>query len=157
MQQGSNLKRSGFKRKTYAELKASRKPKKTPKKKAKKPTITKLKKKLWDECRRIVRARYFNNDFYECFTCGNTVSVPHTGHIIASSLCSTVMRYDLDNLRLQCYMCNIHKSGNWVAFFQRLGMEYIENLIKKNNQTKGKSYHVDWYQAKIEEYAKVTN
>jgi len=136
-------------------LYAPRKPKKVPKKKVKKLSISKLKKDLWNEIKRIVRARFNIDGEYYCFTCGNLTAIPHTGHIIASSLCSTEMRYSLDNLRLQCYMCNIHKSGNWVGFYEVLGKDYIEDLIKRNNESKFKSYHTDWYLGKIEEYKKL--
>ncbi len=158
------LSKKGFKKVIYSDWiakqqkKASVKPKipskkKLPKKKV--VSISKLKKDLWAECRRITRARFNCNGEYYCFTCGNLTPVPHTGHIIASSLCSAEMRYSLDNLRPQCYMCNIHKSGNWVGFYEALGKDYIENLIKRNNESKCKSYHQDWYINKIEEYKKL--
>lgn len=129
--------------------------KRTRIKKPKLTPISKLKKDLWVECRRIIRSRFNCEGEYYCFTCGNLTAVPHTGHIIASSLCSTEMRYSLENLRLQCYMCNIHKSGNWVGFYQELGQDYIDYLIKRNNETKNKSYHADWYINKIAEYKKL--
>ena len=108
----------GFKKLTFEEAKMKLKnraskpkipsKKKLPKKKV--VSISKLKKDLWAECRRITRARFNCDGEYYCFTCGNLTPIPHTGHIIASSLCSAEMRYSLDNLRPQCYMCNIHKS-----------------------------------------------
>lgn len=154
------MKRTQFKRPTLAQVKAKQalKRQKTPLKRKQKPKvipISKLKKQLWDECRRITRKRFNCDGEYYCFTCGNLVAVPHTGHIIASSLSSAEMRYSLDNLRLQCYMCNIYKSGNWVGFYEVLGKDYIDDLIKRNNESKGKSYHTDWYLNKIEEYKKL--
>jgi len=151
------MKKSQFKRPTLEQVKAKQVLKRSKlvlktKQTKKTTTISSLKKKLWIECRRIVRARFNCDGEYYCFTCGNLTAVPHTGHIIASSLSSTEMRYSLDNLRLQCYMCNIHKSGNWVGFYEALGKNYIDNLIKRNNETKGKSYHSDWYINKIDEY-----
>lgn len=141
--------------KARARSKRAKKPSKRRPTKKKVVSITLLKKKLWDECRRIVRKRFNCDGEYYCFTCGNLTPIPHTGHIIASSLCSMEMRYNLDNLRLQCYMCNIYKSGNWVGFYEALGKDYIENLIKLNNQTKGRSYHRDWILNKTEEYKKL--
>ena len=118
--------------------------------------LKKAKKILWELCKQITRKRYKEfDDTYRCFTCGAYVEVPHTGHIINDSTCSTELSYSLDNLRLQCYACNIHKSGNWQAFYQKLGKKYIENLIKRNNDTKGKKYDILWYQRKIEEYQKI--
>lgn len=155
-------KRKPLKRKSLADkinegldkLYSPRKPKKAQGKTLKKKTvsISKLKKQLWNECRRITRKRFNVDGEYYCFTCGNLTEVPHTGHIIASSLCSAEMRYSLDNLRPQCYMCNIHKSGNWVGFYEALGQEYMENLMQINRETKGQSYHTDWYLNKIAEY-----
>lgn len=147
------MKRSGFKKLTYQErLDKAKTKKKVVKKKTKKVTITSLKKKLWDECKRIIRARYGNDGIYHCFTCDKLVEAPHTGHIITSSTCSMEMRYSLDNLRPQCYSCNINKSGNWVEFKKRLGDDYINNLIKRNDQTKGGDYGMWWVEKKLEEY-----
>lgn len=60
------------------------------------------------------------------------------------------------NLRPQCYNCNINKSGNWVAFEQRLtnchGIEYVIWLKKENEETKGQQFDSLWYLAKIAEY-----
>ena len=114
--------------------------------------ITKLKKELWDLCKALTR----KNHGYFCFTCGNPVQYPHTGHFIPSSICSTELRYDLKNLRPQCFSCNIHKSGNWVAFeakFDQLyGKSYVRELKKRNEKTKGRKYDILWVEAKIEEY-----
>ena len=124
----------------------------------KKSDLKKAQEKLWELCKQITRKRYAQFDgSYRCFTCGAFVEAPHTGHIITDSTCSTEMSYSLDNLRLQCFACNIHKSGNWQAFYQKLGKEYIDNLIKQNNETKGKKYDILWYKAKIEEYSKTVD
>jgi hypothetical protein len=124
----------------------------TKKRRSSKPTITKLKKLLWEECKRITRKRYGNT----CYTCGTHVDVPHTGHFIPSSICSTEMRYDLDNLRLQCFRCNIHLSGNWVAYEAHLivekGRKFPDLLKKRNEATKGGMFREEWYLQKIDEY-----
>lgn len=122
-----------------------------------KSNISKLKKKLWELCKELTRARWGNN----CYTCGSFVQFPHTGHFISSSICSTELRYSLDNLRPQCYACNIHRSGNWLAFEERLikenGKKWVENLKKLNQQTKGGLYGVTWFEKKIEEYEQLKN
>lgn len=121
--------------------------------KRKKPTITLLKKKLWKLTREIIIKRYGNN----CYTCPNSDlsgSGLHCGHFISSSVCSVEMRYDLGNLRPQCYACNIHRSGNWPAFERHLiadGID-VEALKQRNEDTKGLSYRIDWFEAKIQEY-----
>lgn len=120
-----------------------------------KSELQKLKDKLWELCKQITRKRYGHN----CYTCLSFVEHPHTGHFISSSICSTELRYDLDNLRPQCYVCNIHKSGNWLAFEKRLiqdnGKKFVENLKKRNEKTKGLKYDVLWYKEKISEYEKL--
>lgn len=144
--------------------------KRTPFKRAKRPlgrakrprsglTVTRLKKKLWDECRRIIRNRHGNT----CYTCGRRDlegSNWQTGHYISSSICSAHLRYHLDNLRPQCYNCNINKSGNWLAFEQHLiaehGKEFPEQLKKLNRETTGKMYDILWYQDKLTEYQQLT-
>ena len=127
-------------------------------KKRKTPTITQLKKKLWAECKRIIRARYGN----KCYTCPSDNlegSNWQTGHFISSSICSVEMRYSLDNLRPQCMACNIHRSGNWVAYERHLkddGVD-VEELKQRNEDTKNQQYDSLWYLDKIEEYKAIHN
>lgn len=150
------MKRTPLKRKTA--LKASVKPKKAPRKRVKakkKPTITQLKKKLWEECRRITGERY-PNECYSCYRQGLEKGNRQLGHFIPSSVCSVELRYHLDNLRWQCYHCNINLSGNWIEYEKHLNKEkgpgFSESLKALNEATKGKQYDILWYQAKLEEY-----
>lgn len=169
------MKRSGFKRKTPDEIKqailnkkakvtlSTSKGLKTAGRVQNKPLVrrgksdlSKLKAKLWDLCRQLVKLRHP----HVCYTCGKTLTAGsndfHTGHFISSSICSTALRYDLDNLRPQCASCNIWKSGNWLAFEEHLnrdmGATFTEDLKKRNYATKGLAYKTDWYERKIEEY-----
>lgn len=128
-------------------------PAKKPRKKT--PTITKLKKKLWELCKQIIRKQYGNT----CYTSGKTGLVGsdwHTGHFIHSSLCSVELRYDLKNLRPQSYDQNINKNGNTLQYRRNLirdhGIEYVEELERRNEETKGKQYTSLWYENKIIEY-----
>jgi hypothetical protein len=68
------------------------------------------------------------------------------------------MRYDLRNLRPQCYSCNINKSGNWLAYENHLKQDGIDTdeLKRINQETKGESYRLDWYEEKIKEYDTIT-
>lgn len=81
------------------------------------------------------------------------------GHYIASSLCSTEVRYDLKNLEICCYNCNINKSGNTLQFRLNLirdhGEAYVDELWTRNAGTKGKVYTADWFRDKISEYEKL--
>lgn len=121
-------------------------------KKLKKKTSAQLKKALWELCKQLTR----KNHGFTCYTCGQKTETPHTGHFISSSVCSGELRYSLDNLRPQCYRCNIHLSGNWIAFEQRLknecGADWVEALKRRNQETKGRKYDEIWLQEKIEEY-----
>ncbi len=66
------------------------------------------------------------------------------------------MRYNLNNLRVQCYRCNINLSGNWIRYEEHLNAEMGEgfaNQLKAENEgTKGQQYDSLWYQAQIEKY-----
>lgn len=121
-------------------------------------TITKLKERLWKLCREIIRARW-GNTCYTCFKRNLEGSNRHTGHFITSSTCSAAMRYDLDNLRPQCYACNIHKSGNWVEFEAHLRRDGIdpEELKQRNRDTQGLQYDRTWYENKITSYSTLLN
>lgn len=142
------MKRGGFLKRTTP-LRAK------PTKRRKKSDLQKLKAKLWELCRQITRKRYGNT----CYTCDKTGlegSSWQTGHFISSSICSVALRYDLRNLRIQCYNCNINKSGNWLEFENRLkrdcGEAIVAELKAENERTKGQQYDSLWYEAKIAEY-----
>lgn len=99
----------------------------------KKLTSSQLQKKLWIECKRIIRAKYGNT----CFTCGKVGlegSNFHTGHFIAKSVCGAYLKYDLRNLRPQCFHCNINCGGRGAEFYQKLveveGQKYVDELFR---------------------------
>lgn len=141
------MKRTGFKKKTYDELKASISTKKKPKatksksskktpKKGKIKSLKPLKTKLWELCKQITRLRHKN----VCYTCGKTGlegSSWQTGHFIPSSVGGAYLRYELRNLRPQCYYCNINLGGNGSAFYKNLvereGQEYVNQIFKDKN------------------------
>jgi hypothetical protein len=122
-------------------------------KKRRTDTVGKLKIKLWSLCRQIIIKRHGNS----CYTCPATNLVGsnlHIGHFISSSVCSAEMRYSLDNLRPQCFVDNIHRSGNWPAYEAHLiadGID-VEELKRRNQQTKGLKYDILFYRDKIAEY-----
>ncbi len=149
------MKRSGFKTKQRKPLNRTTRLKAKPRKRRQKTELQKLKARLWELCREITRKRYGN----VCYTCGLTGLAGgnwQTGHFVSSSICSTALRYDLRNLRPQCYACNINKSGNWLAYEIRLtaelGPSFVVELKAENERTKGVMYREEWYQAKIAEY-----
>lgn len=133
------MKRTAFKRKTPLQAKkrpsTARKPLKMTtglNRKSKTPEA-KLKAKLWELCKKIIRLKYGNT----CYTCNKNGLMGgswHTGHFIPSSTCGAYLRYDLRNLRPQCYYCNINLGGNGSAFYRRLvdveGNEYVDSLFR---------------------------
>ena len=126
--------------------------KKTPLKKKSKQSISLLQRKLWDECKRIIREQYGNT----CFTCGKTGlegSNWHTGHLYPKASLGAYLKYDLRVLRPQCYNCNINLGGNGARYYRKLiateGKDYVEK-IEKDKQVTVKAY--DHYLKLLEEY-----
>lgn len=121
------------------------------KKKSKQP-ISLLQRKLWDECKRIIRTRYPN----VCYTCGATGLAGanwHTGHLWAKASLGANLKYDLRVLRPQCYHCNINLGGNGAVYYRKMldefGREYMDKLEAEKHITV-KAY--DHYQSLLEEY-----
>lgn len=137
--------------------------KKRPSKaKPKKLKPSALKKKLWELCKVLTRARYGR----VCFTCGKTGldgANWHTGHFIPSGSCGAYLRYDLRNLRPQCYNCNINLGGNGAQYYRQMvkheGEAYVEQLYRdKQKVVKADSIFytnlIDRYQHLVQEGTK---
>ena len=126
----------------------------------KKLTIGQIQKKLWIECKRIIRDIYQRVDgTYDCYTCEQknlTGSNCQTGHFIPKSVCGAYLKYDLRNLRIQCMRCNCNLSGNGAVFYRNLveneGQEYVDELFLEKQRVI-KAY--DHYVKIREEYAKL--
>lgn len=124
----------------------------------KKKTVSQVKTKLWNECKRIIRVRYQREDgMWNCFTCDRLIDEPakaQTGHFIPSGSCGAFLRYDLRNLRIQDYFCNINQGGAGADFYRKLveseGQEYVDQLFRD----KHKSIKADiwWYQDLLDRY-----
>lgn len=131
-----------------------RKTARSAKKKAR--SMKSLKAELWNLCKQIIRLKYGNT----CYTCGKTGlegSSWHTGHFLASSTCGIFLRYELRNLRPQCYYCNINLGGNGAAFYRNLvereSQAYVDKLFKdKELITKGDSA---FYQTLVDNYTHI--
>jgi 5-methylcytosine-specific restriction endonuclease McrA len=107
-------------------------------KKKKQPTPKQLKTKLWELCKKACREQYGN----VCYTCGRTGlegSNWHTGHFVPSSTCGASLRYDLRNLRPQCYHCNVNCGGQGAIFYKRMvereGQEYVDKIFQDKEKT----------------------
>lgn len=143
------MKRTPWKRKPTKPMKRSRL------KKASKQKISTLQVKLWNECKRIIRARYGN----QCYTCGAkdlSGSNWHTGHLFTKASLGAFMKYDLRILRPQCYACNIHHGGRGADFYLKMweenGAEYMNQLKADRNITVKAYSH---YEELLEKYKKM--
>jgi hypothetical protein len=121
-------------------------------------SVGKLKAQLWELCRQIVFTRYQKNGEVFCFTSGQgplTGSNRHLGHFIPSSVGGVGLRFDLDNLRPQSYVENVHKSGNWPAYYANLvaeiGQDKVDALIARKHQTV--KADILWYRERIAAYS----
>ena len=129
--------------------------KRTPLKRKSKSDTRKVQDKLWEHCKRLTRQKYGNT----CYTCGKTGlenSNWHTGHFIASSVGGAVLRFNLQNLRPQCYFCNINAGGNSAVFYRNMvakeGQKYVDELFALKQQTVKASDH---FIALLAEYEKL--
>lgn len=120
--------------------------KKTPLKKVSKQSNAKLKKKLWEVFSKYIRTR----DRGICFTCGrrSTGLGYHAGHFISKAVGGLVLYFHEENVRGQCYHCNINLGGNFYIFGQKLGEEKCKELYK----LKGQIVKDFDFESKIKEY-----
>jgi hypothetical protein len=116
---------------------------------------------LWELCKEIVRNRYRNDDgTWNCYTCGSVIDSPEkaqTAHFIPASVGGASLRFDLRNLRICDYRCNINLGGNQSAYYHRLrtevGQEEIDELFRlKNLIIKADEM---FYARKIKEYTEI--
>ena len=99
---------------------------------AKKPTRSKLVKKLDTVFSLYIRLRYADNrGMAKCFTCGK---VDHwkklqAGHFQSRRHYST--RWHEDNVQVQCQSCNLYNQGQQYIYAKNLGLELAESLSLK--------------------------
>lgn len=97
---------------------------KTPVKKSK----SRLVKKLDSIFSKYIRLKHSKNGICTCFTCGRKYEVKkiHAGHFMSRRHYST--RWDEENVRPQCYGCNVGNQGKQYEF-----------AINLNNEEEGKA------------------
>jgi len=123
-----------------------------------KSPIKKVQELLWQECRRITKQKYIKNGKHYCFTCDKEIEKSNCqlGHFIPNSVGGALLRYNLDNLRLQCYYCNINCGGQGAIFYKNLlnekGQSHIDELFRLKNMT---TKAIDEYNRLLEEYKKL--
>lgn len=130
--------------------------KRTPLKKKSKSETRRIQTLLWQECRRVQIEKYKQKDgTWKCFTCEKPIdgSNKQLGHFIANSVGGALLRYNLNNLRLQCYYCNINLGGNGAIFYKNLlkekGQAHIDELFKLKGLT---TKAIDTYKELLENY-----
>lgn len=124
--------------------------------KEKKATIGKLRLQLWALCKEYILREYGN----DCYTCGAKNlegSNCQLGHFIPSSVGGAGLRFEIAQLRIQCFRCNISLSGNWPAYLEKMteeiGIKKVQALLKrKNDFTKSDKF---FYLGKIGEMEKL--
>lgn len=110
---------------------------------------------LWNECRRIQLEKYARNGINYCFTCDKPIDKQNRqlGHFIPNSVGGCLLRYNLDNLRPQCYYCNINLGGNGAVFYKKLleekGQAHIDELFRLKGMT---AKAIDIYKQQLELY-----
>jgi len=120
-----------------------------------KQSISLIQRKIWEECKRIIRVRYKN----VCYTCGRVGlegSNWHTGHLLAKASLGAYLKYDLRLLRPQCYNCNINLGGNGAIFIENMraieGNEYVDKILADRKET---VKAIDHYLKVLEEYKSI--
>lgn len=126
--------------------------------KRKQKTIGQLKKDLWKVFSKVIKLRYSEDGRHTyCFTCGKHleigVSSTHAGHFLVKSAYS-FHYFNENNVRPQCYHCNINKSGD-TAVFQRnleleIGKEAVEEMFETRHTVEKRNRQ--WYLDQIEYY-----
>ena len=127
--------------------------------KKKKPSLSKLTKELDRVFSIYIRSKAAdNNGVAECYTCG--VRKPwkdlQCGHFVSRAHRS--VRWEAKNCRVQCYACNVMRSGNLAEFTVRLqkecGGEFVDDLLRmKHHVVKFSTVElqnlIDWYKGQI--------
>ena len=106
---------------------------KTPVKKSK----SRLVKKLDSIFSKYIRLKHSKNGICTCFTCGRKYEVKkiHAGHFMSRRHYST--RWDEENVRPQCYGCNVGNQGKQYEFALNLNKEEegkADRLLSKSRE-----------------------
>jgi hypothetical protein len=106
-----------------------------------------------------VRLKYADKDgMVKCYTCTGVYPYKkiHNGHYIPRGV--KYMRWELDNMRPQCILCNLRRYGNSYIFRENLVAELGEARVKEMEQ-QAKQLFLEkdaWIEAKIEEVKKLS-
>lgn len=111
-------------------------------KKPKPRTMKSIEKELWELCRQIRYTLDNKDGRIDCYTCRAwdiQSSNRQLGHCRPKGACHAWGKYNLDNLRFQCYKCNINWGGMGSEFRRRLieenGEAYVTDFERQDSQT----------------------
>ena len=98
----------------------------------KKKTLPKLKKEALDLFSQLIKLEHQRDGKMKCYTCGKDLQ-PNTtdcqlGHFLPRGAYPG-LTFNRDNVRLQCYRCNIFLHGNVFEFRERLAAEIGEQRL----------------------------
>jgi len=94
----------------------------------------------------------------KCISCGDEKhwKYQHAGHYVSRSYLS--LRFNEQNVNVQCPACNIFKKGNMDEYALALQKKYGKGILDKLNKLKYKivKYDILWYSKMIKKYEKKT-
>jgi len=102
---------------------------------AKKVSRSSLVKKLDTIFSQYIRQRYAVNGVAECVTCGKQDEWRklQAGHFMSRRHYST--RWNEDNVQVQCYACNVMRSGEQYLYSKYLGETMSITLLNESRKT----------------------
>lgn len=98
--------------------------------KEKKVSISKLKKKAWEQFSLWIRLKDYIDDYKAiCVTCGKVLPYKQmqAGHFIPGKHNSVL--FDERNVHVQCYTCNVILGGNGPKYYEFMLREYDQKTI----------------------------
>ena len=99
-----------------------------------KPKRSTLVKNLDAVFSQYIRRKDAVNEIAECVTCGKKDHYKklQCGHFMSRRHYST--RWEINNVSVQCYGCNITNQGQQFLFAKYLGLEVAEQMVTKSKQ-----------------------
>ena len=158
MKRNIQLKRSGFKRPSFEEIKLKQAKRAVPRMRGSKRKIggnkTKSKSMAWykKELDRVF-SLYVRKIYPKvCYTCGKQAERLQCGHYISRQYLST--RWSMENCRPQCWGCNGYGKGQPLIFEEKLKAEYGNDFVEHLKASRHQIIKLDipWNMEAIEKY-----